>query len=51
MKKKKKKKLDVVEMRWMCGVTKLDRIRNERIRVTTKVTEVSKKEQEIKLKW
>ena len=34
------KKLDVAEMRmlrWMSGVTKLDRIRNERIRGTTKV--------------
>ena len=32
-------KLDVVEirmLRWMSGVTKLDRIRNERIRGTTK---------------
>ena len=38
--KAQEKKLDVAEMRmlrWMSGVTKLDRIRNERIRGTTKV--------------
>ena len=32
-------------------VTKLDRIRNERIRGTTKVGEISKKVQESRLKW
>ena len=40
VKKAQEKKLDVAEMRmlrWMSGVTKLDRIRNERIRGTTKV--------------
>ena len=36
---------------WMIGVTKLDRIRNERIRGTTKVGEISKKVQESRLKW
>ena len=30
------------DVRWMSGVTKLDRIRNERIRGTTKVGEMSK---------
>ena len=48
------KKLDVAEMRmlrWMRGVTKLDRIRNEIIRGTTKVGEISKKVQESRLKW
>ena len=35
----------------MSGVTKLDRIRNERIRGTTKVGELSKKVQESRLKW
>ena len=35
----------------MSGVTKLDRIRNERIRGTTKVGEISKKVQENRLKW
>ena len=46
VKKAQEKKLDVAEMRmlrWMSGVTKLDRIRNERIRGTTKVGE--------RLKW
>ena len=38
-------------LRWMCGVTKLDKIRNERIRGTTKVTEASKKLQEKRLQW
>ena len=48
------KKLDVAEMRmlrWMSGVTKMDRIRNERIRGTTKVGEISKNVQESRLKW
>jgi len=38
-------------LRWMCGVTRLDKIRNERIRGTTKVVEVSKKVQERRLQW
>ena len=53
VKKAQEKKLDVAEMRmlrWMSGV-KLDRIRNERIRGTTKVGEISKKVQESRLKW
>ena len=46
VKKAQEKNLDVAEirmLRWMSGVTKLDRIRNERIRVTTKLGEISKK--------
>ena len=35
----------------MCVVTKLDRIRNERMRGTTKVGDISKKVQERRLKW
>ena len=38
-------------LRWMCVVTKLDKIRNERIRGTTKVGEITKKVQERRLKW
>ena len=48
------KTLEVAEMRmlrWMCGVTKLYNIRNERIRGKTKVGEITKKVQERRLKW
>uniref|UniRef100_A0A8D8Y4X7 Endonuclease-reverse transcriptase n=1 Tax=Cacopsylla melanoneura TaxID=428564 RepID=A0A8D8Y4X7_9HEMI len=38
-------------LRWSCGVTRLDRIRNETIRNRIKVTEVSKKVQERRLQW
>ena len=38
-------------LRWMCGVTKLDKIINEIIRGTTKVEEITKKVQERRLKW
>ena len=40
LKKAQENKLEVAKMRmlrWMCGVTKLEKIRNERIRGTTKV--------------
>ena len=46
--------MDVAEirlLRWMIGVTKLDRIRNERIRGTMKVGERSKKVPESRSKW
>ena len=46
VKKAQEKKLDVAEMsmlRWMSGVTKRERIRNESIRGKTKVVEISKK--------
>ena len=52
--KAQEKKLDVAEMRmlrWMSEVTKLDRIRNERIRGTTKVGAISKKVQQSRPKW
>ena len=54
LKKAQEKKLDVAEirmLRWMCGVTKLDKVRNETIRGTTKVGEITKKVQERRLKW
>ena len=54
VKKAQEKKLNVAEMRmliWMSGVTRLDRIRNEIIRGTTEVGEISKKVQESRLKW
>ena len=38
-------------LRWMCGVVRMDRIRNGRIRGTTKMGEISKKVQERRLKW
>ena len=38
-------------LRWMCGVTRLDKNRNERIRWTTKVGGITKKVQERRLKW
>ena len=38
-------------LRWMCGVTTLDKIRDERIRGTTKVGIIAKKVLEIRLKW
>ena len=54
VKKAQEKNLDVAEMRmlrWMSGVTKPNIIRNERIRGTTKVGEISMKVQESRLKW
>ncbi len=38
-------------LRWMSGDTKLDRIRNERNRGTTKVGEISNTVQGSRLKW
>ena len=54
VKKAQEKRLDMADMRmfrWMSGVTKLDRMRNEIIRWTTKVGVISKKVQESRLKW
>ena len=41
----------MAEMMMLNRVTKLDRIRNKRIRERTKVGEISKKVQESRLKW
>ena len=35
----------------MCGVTKLYKIRNERLRVTTKVGKIANKVEERRFKW
>ena len=54
LKKTEEKKMDVAEMRmlrWMSGVTREDRIRNEYIRGSLKVVEASKKIQEGRLRW
>lgn len=52
--KAQEKKLEVAEMRmlrWMSGVTRKDRIRNEYIRGTVKVGPIGKKIQESRLRW
>ena len=49
-----KKKFDVVNTRmltWMCGESKLDMIRNGRIRGTREMGGISKKVQERRLIW
>ena len=54
MKRAQEKRMEVAEMRmlrWMCGVTRLDRIKNDYIRGTVKVAEVTKKMQERRLQW
>ena len=38
-------------LRWMCGVTRKDKIRNKHIRGTTKVVQASRKITERRLKW
>ena len=40
-----------VNVRWMCGVTWREKIRNERIRGTTRVVQASKNITEKRLKW
>ena len=50
LKKAHEKKIEVAEMRmlrWMCDVMKLDKVRNERIKGTTKVGGKSGKEFEV----
>lgn len=52
--KAQERKLEVAEMRmlrWMCGLTRRDRVRNERIRETVKVGPLGKKVQESRLRW
>ena len=52
--KRQEKLIEVTEMRmprWMCGVTRKDKIRNEHIRGTTRVAQASKKITERRLNW
>ncbi|XP_063863902.1 uncharacterized protein LOC135102550 [Scylla paramamosain] len=54
IKKAQRNKLEVAEMgmlRWMLGVTRRDKVRNNFIRGTAKVTEVTKKVQERRMRW
>ena len=54
LKKSDERKMDVAEMmmlRRMVGVTRRDRIRTDYIIGTVKVTEISKKIQESRLRW
>ena len=45
------RKVKEIGLRWMCGVTRKDKIRNEHIRGTTKVAQASRKITERRLKW
>ena len=52
--KRQEKRIEVTEMRmlrWMCRVTRKDKIRNEHIRGTTRVAQASKKITERRLNW
>ena len=52
--KRQEKRIEVTEMRmlrWMCGVTRKDKFRNEHIRGTTRVAQASKKITERRLNW
>ena len=52
--KRQEKRIEGTEMRmlrWMCGVTRKDKIRNEHIRGTTRVGQASKKITERRLNW
>ncbi|XP_037783575.1 uncharacterized protein LOC119579748 [Penaeus monodon] len=54
LRKVEERKLDVAEMkmlRWMVGETKIDCIRNNYIRGSLHVTEISKNVQETRLRW
>ena len=48
------RKMNVAEMRmlrWMCGITRRDRIRNDHVRGTVKVAELGANMQERRLNW
>ncbi len=51
--KRQEKRIEVTEkrmLRWMCGVTRKDKIRNEHIQIT-RVAQASKKTTERRLNW
>ncbi|XP_022199583.2 uncharacterized protein LOC111056513 [Nilaparvata lugens] len=52
--KRQEKKMEVAErrmLRWMCGVTRIDRIRNEEIRGTVGVVPLGRRMQEARMRW
>ena len=54
LQRRDKKRIEVTEtrmLRWMCGVTRKDKIRNEQILGTTRVAQASKKITERRLNW
>ena len=54
IKKAQEKRLEVAEMRmlrWMCGVSRRDRLRNDHVRGSLKVTGLGRKIQERRLCW
>jgi hypothetical protein len=54
MKKKNERKLHVAEMRmlrWMCGVTRMDKVSNEYIRRSLKVAPITEKLKGNRLSW
>ena len=52
--KSKEEKLNGAEMkmlRWSCGITRVDRVRNDHVRGTMKVGRISDKIKETRLRW
>ena len=51
--KKAHEKMEVAEMKIlrMCGINRLDKVRNEKIRESAEVGEISKKVQERRMRW
>jgi hypothetical protein len=54
MKKKDERKLHVAEMgmlRWMCGVTRIDKVRNDYIRQSQNFAQITEKLKGYRLSW